>query len=39
LGQTQAVIGRIESGTVNVGVDFLEKIARAFNKKVEFNII
>jgi transcriptional regulator with XRE-family HTH domain len=39
VGTTQAVISRIENGTVNIGIDFLEKIARAFNKKVEFHII
>ena len=39
IGTTQAVISRIENGTVNIGIDFLEKIARAFNKKVEFHII
>jgi len=39
IGTTQAVISRIENGTTNIGIDFLEKIARAFNKKVEFNIV
>jgi predicted transcriptional regulator len=39
IGTTQAVISRIENGTVNIGIDFLEKIARAFNKKVEFHIV
>ncbi|MEA3314750.1 MAG: helix-turn-helix transcriptional regulator [Campylobacterota bacterium] len=39
IGTTQAVISRIENGTTNVGIDFLAKVARAFNKKVEFNII
>lgn len=39
IGTTQAVISRIENGTTNVGIDFLEKIARAFNKKVEFYIV
>ena len=39
IGTTQAVISRIENGTTNIGIDFLEKIARAFNKKVEFQII
>ena len=38
IGTTQAVISRIENGTTNIGIDFLEKIARAFNKKVEFRI-
>lgn len=39
VGTTQAVISRIENGTVNVGIDFLEKIAKAFDKKVEFRIV
>jgi predicted transcriptional regulator len=39
IGTTQAVISRIENGTVNIGIDFLEKIARAFNKKVDLRII
>jgi predicted transcriptional regulator len=39
IGTTQAVISRIENGTTNIGIDFLEKIARAFNKKVEFRIV
>jgi len=39
IGTTQAVISRIENGTVNIGIDFLEKVARAFNKKVELQII
>jgi predicted transcriptional regulator len=39
IGTTQAVISRIENGTTNVGIDFLEKIAKAFNKKVEFRIV
>ena len=39
IGTTQAVISRIEKGTVNIWIDFLEKIARAFNKKVKFYLI
>ncbi|SHO81565.1 DNA-binding protein, putative [hydrothermal vent metagenome] len=39
IGTTQAVISRIENGTTNIGIDFLEKIARAFDKKVEFNLV
>jgi predicted transcriptional regulator len=39
VGTTQAVISRIESGTVNVGIDFLEKVAKAFDKKVELEIV
>jgi predicted transcriptional regulator len=35
LNTTQSVISRIENGTVNIGIDFLEKLARAFDKKVE----
>jgi predicted transcriptional regulator len=38
IGTTQAVISRIENGTVNVGIDFLAKIAKAFDKKIEINI-
>jgi predicted transcriptional regulator len=39
IGTTQAVISRIENGTTNIGIDFLDKIARAFNKKIEFQIV
>jgi len=39
IGTTQAVISRIENGTVNVGIDFLEKVAKAFDKKVELRIV
>jgi len=39
VGTTQAVISRIENGTVNVGIDFLEKVAYAFDKKVELEIV
>ena len=39
IGTTQAVISRIENGTVNIGIDFIDRIARVFNKKVEFNLI
>jgi predicted transcriptional regulator len=35
LNTTQSVISRIENGTVNIGIDFLDKVARAFDKKVE----
>jgi predicted transcriptional regulator len=38
IGTTQAVISRIENGTVNVGIDFLAKVAKAFDKKIEINI-
>ena len=39
IGTTQAVISRIENGTTNIGIDFLDKIARAFNKKIEFQFL
>ena len=39
IGTTQAVISRVENGTVNVGIDFLAKVAKAFDKKIEINII
>lgn len=39
IGTTQAVISRIENGTVNIGVDFLDKIAKAFNKKIKLDIV
>ena len=38
IGTTQGAISKIENGTTNIGVDFLDKIARAFNKKIEFKI-
>ncbi len=39
LNTTQAVISRIENGTVNIGIDFIERLAKAFDKKVEFRLI
>lgn len=39
LGTTQTVISRIENGSVNVGIDFLQKLANAFNKKIELNMV
>jgi predicted transcriptional regulator len=39
IGTTQAVISRIENGSTNIGIDFLEKIAKAFNKKVDLQIV
>ena len=39
LNTTQAVISRIENGTVNIGIDFIEKLARAFDKKIELKFI
>jgi len=28
-----------ENGTVNIGIDFLDKLARAFDKKVEIRLV
>jgi len=39
LNTTQAVISRIENGTVNIGIDFIDKLAKAFNKRVEINLV
>jgi len=39
LGTTQTVISRIENGSVNVGIDFLQKLANAFNKKIEITVV
>jgi len=39
LGTTQTVISRIENGSVNVGIDFLQKLGNAFNKKIEINVV
>jgi predicted transcriptional regulator len=39
LNTTQAVISRIENGTVNIGIDFIERLAKAFDKKVEFRLV
>ena len=39
LNTTQAVISRIENGTVNIGIDFVDRLAKAFNKRVEINIV
>jgi predicted transcriptional regulator len=39
LNTTQSVISRIENGTVNIGIDFLDKLARAFDKRVEIKLI
>ena len=39
LNTTQAVISRIENGTVNIGIDFIEKLAKVFDKKVEFRLV
>ncbi|UFS63637.1 helix-turn-helix transcriptional regulator [Sulfurimonas sp. HSL-3221] len=39
VGTTQAVISRIENGNVNIGIDFLDRVAKAFGKKVEVKLI
>ena len=39
LNTTQSVISRIENGTVNIGIDFLDKLALAFDKKVEIRLV
>jgi len=39
VGTTQAVISRIENGNVNIGVDFLERMAKAFGKRVEVRLV
>ncbi|MEJ2500764.1 MAG: helix-turn-helix transcriptional regulator [Campylobacterales bacterium] len=39
VGTTQAVISRIENGNVNIGIDFLERVAKAFGKRVEVKLI
>ncbi len=38
IGTTQAVISRIESGNVNIGIDMIQRIAAAFGRtaKVSF---
>jgi len=38
LGTTQTVISRIENGSVNVGIDFLQRVGAAFDKKIEINV-
>ena len=39
VGTTQAVISRIENGNVNIGIDFLERVAKAFGKQVEVRLV
>ena len=39
LNTTESVISRIENGNVNISLDFLDKLARAFDKKVEIKLI
>jgi DNA-binding XRE family transcriptional regulator len=38
LGTTQTVISRIENGTVNIGIDFLQKLGSAFDKKIDIRL-
>jgi len=38
LNTTQAVISRIENGSVNIGIDFLARVAKAFDKKVDIRL-
>jgi len=38
LGTTQTVISRIENGSVNVGIDFLQRVGTAFDKKIEIKV-
>lgn len=38
LGTTQTAVSRIENGSVNIGIDFLQKLATAFDKKVEIKV-
>ena len=39
IGTTQAVVSRIENGNVNIGIDFLERVAKAFGKQVEVRLV
>ena len=39
VGTTQAVVSRIENGNVNIGIDFLERVAKAFGKQVEVRLV
>ena len=38
LGTTQTVISRIENGSVNIGIDFLQKLAKTFDKKIDIKV-
>jgi len=38
LGTTQTVISRIENGSVNIGIDFLQKLANTFDKKIDIKV-
>jgi len=35
IGTTQSVISRIENGSVNVGVDMINRIAKSFDKHIK----
>ena len=39
LNTTQSVISRVENGNVNISLDFLDRLAGAFDKKVEIRLI
>ena len=39
IGTTQAVVSRIENGNVNIGIDFLERVAKAFGKQIEVRLV
>ncbi len=39
LKTTQAVISRIENGNVNIGWDFINRLAKAFDKDIEIRLI
>ena len=39
VGTAQALVSRIENGNVNIGVDFLERVAKAFGKRVEVHLV
>jgi DNA-binding XRE family transcriptional regulator len=39
VGTNQSAISRLESGKYNPSVDFINRIARALNKKVEINFV
>lgn len=39
VGTTQAVISRIENGSQNITVDYLNKIALAFGKKLKIEFV
>jgi len=39
INTNQSVISRLESGKYNPSIDFLSRIAKALNKKVEINFV